>query len=154
MHLKFTNMFRFFTLTAFLFFISLAFSQKSTVVGHWKTVDDKTGKALSIIKIYEKDNVFYGKVVDILDPKAKKKLCEKCPGEDQGKPFLGLVVMSGLKKNGKEYSGGKILDPLNGDFYKCYITLENDDKLKVRGYIGFAIFGRTQYWYRAENSKL
>ena len=147
-------MFRFFTLTTLLFFISLTFAQKSTVVGHWKTIDDKTGKALAVIKIYEKDDVFYGKVVDILDPKGKKKLCENCPGEDKGKPFLGLVVLKGLKKHGKEYSGGKILDPLNGDFYKCYITLENEDKLKVRGYIGFAIFGRTQYWHRAEDFKL
>ena len=147
-------MFRFSILITILLFFSITFAQKSTVVGHWKTIDDKTGKALSIIKIYEKDNVFYGKVVDILDPKGKHKLCDKCPGQDKGKPFLGLIVMSGLKKHGSEYSGGKILDPLNGDFYKCYISLENENKLKVRGYIGFAIFGRTQYWYRADDSKL
>ena len=143
-------MFRFSTLITLLLFISLTFAQKSTVVGHWKTIDDKTGKALSIIKIYEKNDVFYGKVIDVLDPKGKTRVCQKCPGEDKGKPFIGLVVMKGLKKHGKEYSGGKILDPLNGDFYQCYITLENEDKLKVRGYIGFAIFGRTQYWYRAD----
>lgn len=147
-------MFRFVTLTSLLFFISLTFSQKSSVVGHWKTIDDKTGKPLSIIKIYEKDNIFYGKVVEILDTKGKNRVCENCPGEDKGKPFLGLVVMSGLKKHGNEYSGGKILDPLSGEFYKCYITLENQDKLKVRGYIGFAIFGRTQFWYRADDLKL
>ena len=147
-------MFRSTFITALLLFFVFAFGQKRGVVGHWKTIDDKTGKALSIIKIYEKDQIFYGKVIDILDPKGKNKLCEKCPGEDKGKPFLGLVVMSELKKHGKEYSGGKILDPLNGDFYQCYITLENEDKLKVRGYIGFAIFGRTQYWYRAEDPTL
>ena len=147
-------MFRFSIILSLLLFFSLSFAQKNTVAGYWKTIDDKTGKALSVIKIYERDNVFYGKVVDILDPKGKTKLCEKCPGDDKGKPFLGLVVMSGLKKHGKEYSGGKILDPLNGDFYKCYITLENQDKLKVRGYIGFAIFGRTQYWYRDNDFKL
>lgn len=147
-------MFRSSLLTALLLFFFVSFGQKHTVLGHWKTIDDKTGKALSIIKIYEKDNMFYGKIIDVLDPKGKNKLCEKCPGEDKGKPFLGLVVMSGLKKHGKEYSGGKILDPLNGDFYQCYITLENEDKLKVRGYIGFAIFGRTQYWYRADDPNL
>ncbi len=147
-------MFRCTFITALLLFFVFAFGQKRSVVGHWKTIDDKTGKALSIIKIYEKDQVFYGKVVEIFDAKGKHKLCEKCPGEDKGKPFLGLVVMSGLKKHGKEYSGGKILDPLNGDFYQCFITLENEDKLKVRGYIGFAIFGRTQYWYRAADPKL
>ena len=50
-------MFRFSIIITLLLFISLTFAQKSTVVGHWKTIDDKTGKALSIIKIYERDNV-------------------------------------------------------------------------------------------------
>ena len=144
-------MFRLTILSLLLSFFSLTFAQKSSVLGHWKTIDDKTGKALAIINIYEKDNELYGKVVEILDPKGKNKLCENCPGKDKGKPYLGLVVLKGLKKHGHEYSGGKILDPLNGDFYKCYITLENENKLKVRGYIGFAIFGRTQYWHRTQD---
>lgn len=144
-------MFRFTILSFLLLFFNLTFAQKESVLGHWKTIDDKTGKPLAIINIYEKDAVIYGKVIEVLDPKGKNRVCEKCPGDDKGKPFVGLVVLTGLKKHGKEYSGGKILDPLSGDFYKCYITLENPDKLKVRGYIGFAIFGRSQYWYRTKD---
>jgi len=61
-----------------------------------------------------------------------------------------LTVIKGLKKDGDEYNSGKILDPKNGKIYKCFITLESKDKLKVRGYIGFALLGRTQYWYRVK----
>jgi uncharacterized protein (DUF2147 family) len=62
-----------------------------------------------------------------------------------------LTFIKGLKKEGHEYNGGKILDPKNGKTYKCYITLEGKDKLKVRGFIGISLFGRTQYWSRLKS---
>ena len=62
-----------------------------------------------------------------------------------------VVAKKGLSKEDSEYTNGKILDPKNGKIYKCYITLETKDKLKVRGYIGISLFGRTQYWYRVKN---
>jgi uncharacterized protein (DUF2147 family) len=55
-----------------------------------------------------------------------------------------------LEKDGDAWEDGEILDPNNGSTYSCYIELENDNKLKVRGYIGISIVGRTQYWYRVE----
>jgi uncharacterized protein (DUF2147 family) len=59
-----------------------------------------------------------------------------------------MIVLNDLTKDGEEWSGGTIMDPNNGKTYKCYLTLEEEDKLKVRGYIGFSLIGRTQYWYR------
>jgi len=40
------------------------------------------------------------------------------------------------------------LDPKSGKVYDCYLTLEAEDKLKVRGFLGFSILGRTQNWIR------
>ena len=139
-----------FILISFLLFTLQTFCQNS-VTGKWKTIDDETGKAKSIIDIYEKSGKIYGKVLDILEPQFKKSLCSNCTGIDNDQPILGMIVIKGLIKSGKEYNGGKILDPKNGKLYKCYITLENSDKLKVRGYIGISLFGRTQYWYRVKN---
>ena len=119
-----------------------------TVLGKWKTIDDETGKALGVIEIFEKGGKIYGRVVDILIPKDKHKTCTNCNGEDKDKPILGMIVIKGLVKDGNEYNGGKILDPKSGKLYKCYINLEDKDKLKVRGYIGISLFGRTQYWHR------
>ncbi|AWI26981.1 DUF2147 domain-containing protein [Flavobacterium pallidum] len=126
----------------------LLFSQ--SVIGKWKTIDDETGKALGVVEIYEKGGKVYGRVLEILNPKDRSKTCTNCSGDDKDKPILGLTIMKGLKKDGDEYNGGKILDPKSGKLYKCYINLENKDKLKVRGYIGISLFGRTQYWHRVK----
>ena len=63
-------------------------------------------------------------------------------------PIMGLVFMEGFSFDGKIWSGGTIYDPDNGKTYKCKITLVNDKKLKVRGYIGVSLIGRTEIWTR------
>ena len=131
-----------------LLFSTIFYSQG--VIGKWKTIDDETAKAKSIIEIYEKSGKIYGKVIEILEAENKKKVCSNCSGEDKNKPILGMVIIKGLSKEGNEYTFGKILDPKNGKLYKCFIELEGKDKLKVRGYIGISLFGRTQYWYRVK----
>ena len=136
-------------LFAFVLFCSFTFAQNS-VIGKWKTIDDETGKPVSVVEIYESKGKIYGKVIEVFNPKNRKRVCENCSGDDHNKPILGLVVIKGLTKEGNEYTNGKILDPKHGKLYKCYITLENADKLKVRGYIGISLIGRTQYWERVK----
>ena len=126
------------------------YAQSNSVIGKWKTIDDETGKPKSIVEIYEKSGKIYGKVVDILDAEKKKNLCTSCPGEDKNKPVMGLVIIKGLSKDGDEYNAGKILDPVTGKTYKCFLALDGSDKLKVRGYIGLSLFGRTQTWQRVK----
>ena len=125
--------------------------RSQSVVGKWKTIDDETGKAKSIVEIYEKSGKIFGKVLDILEIENRNRICSNCSGEDKNKPILGMVIIKGLTKETNQYTNGKILDPKNGKLYQCYITLESKDKLKVRGFIGIALFGRTQYWYRVKN---
>jgi len=133
-------------------FFSIIFNaQGQTVLGKWKTVDDETGQVKSIVEVYEKGGKVYGKVVEILRAEHKKDVCSKCDGADKNKPILGMIIINGLEKDGAEYNGGTVLDPENGKKYKCYITLESPDKLKLRGFIGLSIMGRTQYWTRVKN---
>lgn len=120
------------------------------VFGKWKTIDDETGEAKSIVEIYEQNGKVYGKVVEILTPGRENAVCEECKGKNKNKPIRGMVILKDLMKDKDEYSGGTILDPTNGKEYKCYITLENANKLKVRGYIGFSLIGRSQYWHRVK----
>jgi uncharacterized protein (DUF2147 family) len=125
--------------------------QSQSVLGKWKTIDDETGKEKAVVEIYEVDGKIYGRIVEILEAEHRFKKCTSCQGTDKDKPIMGLIFIKGLTKDGEEYSGGKILDPKNGKLYKCYITLEGNDKLKVRGYIGISLLGRTQYWKRVKN---
>lgn len=131
-----------------LLFFQISFSQ--TVIGRWKTIDDETGKEKGVVEIYEKNGKIYGKIVEILDAQHRDKKCTLCKGDDKNKPILGLTFIKGLTKDGDEYNDGQVLDPKNGKLYKCYITLIGNDKLKIRGYIGILLFGRTQYWYRVK----
>ena len=126
----------------------ISFSQE--VIGKWKTIDDVTKKAKSIVEVYEENGKIYGKVFQILTVGEENKVCTECKGDLKGEPITGMVILKNLSKDGSEWNGGTIFDPNNGKTYKCYITLESDEKLKVRGYIGFSLIGRTQYWYKVE----
>ncbi|HMI08519.1 MAG TPA: DUF2147 domain-containing protein [Flavobacterium sp.] len=135
-------------LSLVLLFSTIIYSQGHPVVGKWKTIDDETGKPVSVVDIFESRGKIYGRVIEVYNPKNRTRVCENCNGDDHNKPIVGLLVIKGLTKEDDEYTNGKILDPKSGKLYKCYIALEGHDKLKVRGYIGISLIGRSQIWER------
>lgn len=128
-----------------LFMASLVSAQ--SVQGIWKTYDEKTGEPLSHVKIYEKDDKLYGKIIKLLNP-TDDDICTACPGDKKNAPILGMEIMWDLEDQGDEFDDGEIMDPANGKIYSCKIWLENEDELIVRGYLGFSLLGRSQTWYR------
>jgi uncharacterized protein (DUF2147 family) len=138
---------KFFTLFI-AFFLFTIYGNTQSIIGKWKTIDDETGKAKSIVKIYKKGDKYFGKVVDILNPTKKKNKCNKCTDSRKNQPILGMEIIKGLEQDDKEFEDGTILDPNNGKIYDCKIWLENKNTLNVRGYILF--FFRTQTWTRVE----
>ena len=128
-------------------FCSVSLLAQDSPVGIWKTIDDNSGEARSHVEIFEKDGRFYGKIVKLLQ-ESETTLCEKCPDEKKNQPLVGLEILWDLKKHKDYWSSGRIMDPENGKTYKCNLRLDGKDKLKVRGYIGFAALGRTQVWHR------
>ena len=124
--------------------------QAQGVIGKWKTIDDETGKPKSIIEIYKNDGKYYGKIVELLTEANKDGVCHTCETKYKDKNIIGLVILKDLEKDGDEYEDGEITDPKNAKTYSAYIKLVAPDKLKVRGYIGFSLLGRTQYWYRVK----
>ncbi|RZJ73752.1 MAG: DUF2147 domain-containing protein [Flavobacterium sp.] len=139
-------------LLALLFVVAAGMftANAQSVTGKWKTVDDETGEAKSIVEIYEQNGKIYGKIVEILNPAKKNSKCTKCKGADKDKPINGLVIIKGLTKDGSEYTDGDILDPVKGKLYSCTIELDGKDKLNVRGYMGISLLGRTQTWSRVK----
>ncbi len=115
------------------------------IEGKWKTIDDETKEAKSIVEIYKKsDGKYYARISKLLQ-KPENANCVKCTDDRKNKPLVGLEIIRGLKKDGGEFSGGTITDPKSGKSYKCIIKREGN-KLHVRGYVGFAAIGRTQVW--------
>ncbi|MFD0992042.1 DUF2147 domain-containing protein [Tenacibaculum geojense] len=119
-----------------------------TIFGKWENRNEDTGKVDSVIEVYEKDGKAYAKIVEITNPDRKDAVCDQCEGPNKNKPILGMDILTGLEKDGDEWSGGEILDPKKGTIYKCFIQLKGKNKLKVRGYVGVSVFGRTVYWHR------
>tara|TARA_R110002049_G_C8888387_1_gene540559 strand:+ start:201 stop:626 length:426 start_codon:yes stop_codon:yes gene_type:complete len=136
-------------LTLALFILTFTINAQ-TIFGKWNSKNEKTGDIDSVIEIYEKNGKAYAKVVEIMNEERRDGLCIDCEGENKDKPILGLDILSGLEKDDDEWSGGEIIDPRNGKVYKCYIKLVKPNKLKLRGYIGVALFGKTAYWERAK----
>lgn len=134
----------------FVFILGSTFAMSQSVLGKWKTIDDETGEAKSIVEIYEQNGKVYGKIADILNPARKNALCEKCEGADKNKPVLGLVIIKDMEKSGKYYKEGTIFDPEKGKEYTCrlYVDPETPNTLQVRGYISFLY--KSQYWKRVE----
>ncbi|MFY1047035.1 DUF2147 domain-containing protein [Chryseobacterium sp. GP-SGM7] len=125
-------------------FSVMSFAQ---IEGKWKTIDDETKQAKSIVEIWKKaDGKYYGKVSQLLIKPADPN-CTGCKDDRKGKPILGMEIIRGLVKDGDEFTGGTITDPKTGKTYKCTIT-KSGDKLNVRGYMGVSILGRTQVWQK------
>jgi uncharacterized protein (DUF2147 family) len=132
-------------------FAAFAYAQDSPV-GLWKTIDDKTNKPRSIVRIVEENGEFKGIVEKgLVEGESPDKVCEKCDPPRKNQKILGMTFMWGLKKDGNEFKGGEILDPDNGKIYKCKMKLvEGGKKLDVRGFIGISLIGRTQTWLREQ----
>src|SRR5688572_19011551 len=90
-------------------FFNSAFSQ--TIISKWKTIDDSTGKARSIINIYQQNDEIYGKIVDLLEKEKRDKRCIECEDERKDQPILGMIILSDLVKEDDKYYTGKILHP-------------------------------------------
>ena len=132
---------------------ALAASDGDSPAGLWKTIDDKSGKERALVRIVDNNGVFEGSVEKIFDQPGDdlEHLCRRCAGERKNKPIVGMTFMWGLKKDGDQWDGGKILDPNIGMIYRGRLRLKDGGrKLEVRGYIGISLFGRSQTWLRQE----
>lgn len=138
----------------FLFVLLLAgtFAWSQTkaddIVGYWLT----KGKNPARIQIYKTGNRYNGKIVWLKEPteNGQPKVDKKNP--DAGKrnqPIVGAVILSGFQFDGDdEWEDGKIYDPESGKTYSCYLSFKDKNTLKVRGYIGVSLLGRTEQWTR------
>ena len=136
-------------ITLILLIITNSINSQS-IFGKWYSTNDETGEIDSVIEVYKKQEKAFGKIIEIKNSERKNAVCDLCKDKNKNKPILGLNILNGLEKDGEEWSGGTILDPRNGNVYKCYIQLVQQDKLKIRGYLGLSIFGKTAYWQRAK----
>ena len=124
------------------------------IVGVWLN-EDKDAH----VEIYKDGGKYFGKIVWLKTPidekTGKPKLDDK--NEDpklQSRPVMGLLLLKDFVFDGDdEWEDGEIYDPKSGKTYSCYMEFpDEDDKtnLKIRGYIGISLLGRTTYWTKVK----
>ncbi|MBO9632866.1 MAG: DUF2147 domain-containing protein [Chitinophagaceae bacterium] len=127
-----------------------AFSQQSDkVLGQWLS-EDKDGK----IEIYKTGNKYFGKLVWAskmyeADGKTSRKDEKNNNPGLRNRDLKDLVILTNFIYDDGVYIDGKIYDPKSGKTYSCKMTLDGD-KLDIRGYVGFSLFGRTTVWTRVK----
>ncbi len=114
----------------------------------WKSIDDQTNKAKSLVRIYIRKGILNGKVTKLFDKSyGNAPICTPCTDDRKDKPVIGMTVLRNFKLDRTEgwWKGGTVLDPENGNIYNAQLrVIENGKKLELRGYWG--PFYRTQIW--------
>lgn len=128
------------------------------ILGVYSTFNEDTGLENSRIQIFKATNgKYYGKIIWLKEPNenGKPKVDDQNPDKAlQNKPIIGLQLLKAFVYDEKssEWKDGSIYDPDNGKTYNCFMKLDGDKHLKIRGFIGKAWMGlgRTTTWTRYE----
>lgn len=116
-------------------------------IGVWRTIDDEDGEPKSHIEIYEQGGKLHGRILMLLP---EGRICEDCAEGYDGLDLRGVVVLRDMEPDDDEWSGGTITDPKSGRTYRAKMSLDGPTRLRVRGYVGFSMLGRTQVWERVQ----
>jgi uncharacterized protein (DUF2147 family) len=118
-----------------------------SVTGLWKNED-------ASFEVYEENGKLNAKIVSLREPLApdgrQKTDIHNPDAGKHSRPIVGMVFMTGFTATGSgKWGNGTIYDPKSGNTYSCNMELQGTDTLKVRGYIGVSLIGRTETWKRA-----
>lgn len=124
-------------------------ANSSAIQGTWLSGD---GDGLIGIKVT--DTLLRGVILGSrADDPARPQTDVKNPDPElRDRPLIGLDLFSGFTYDGDgAWSGGSIYDPNSGKTYRCKLQLVDNNTLKVRGFIGISLLGRTEMWKRQDD---
>ncbi|WP_068267729.1 DUF2147 domain-containing protein [Caviibacter abscessus] len=133
---------------------NILFAAKEDAFGRWVTEKSSSGNRI-VVEIYEKNSKIYGRIhrlTDRFDLEGNLKKDTNNPDkEKQNRTLEGIDFVSDFTYSEKDnmYLDGTIYDPSSGKTYACYMQLQGDGTLKVRGHLkGLSFIGKTQIWKR------
>jgi len=147
------------TLAVSLLAAGPAAAEGDEILGLWHTEPEDHGYAR--VEITKENGRYNGQIVWLCEPDypegdeggmgGQPKVDRENPDTDlRSRPIVGIHLLADFEYAGKnQWKRGTIYDPKNGKTYKCNIKLQDEDTLKVRGYIGMSLLGRTTIWKRA-----
>jgi len=131
--------------------VAHAVGAEPIAAGLWQALDKDSGEPTGWFLIRDHDGVYEGLIVRMFFKPGENAevVCDRCNDDRHNKPWLGLDIIRGMKRDGLNYNDGTILDPRYGQIYNAKMTLAPDGQtLVVRGYLGISLLGQDQYWTR------
>jgi uncharacterized protein (DUF2147 family) len=116
-------------------------------IGHWQAMNSD-GTPSGKVETYLVDGKLFGRVTEVRPGRTPKDVCEKCTGAYKNQLILGMVLMRDFHPEGDDWVEGTVVDPENGKEYKGKIWAVGKDTLKMRGFVGISLLGRTESWVR------
>ena len=136
-------------------FLAVAVFSGTTAAANEPTIEGKwlTAKKDGWIEIQLKDNgpvgIIAGSPDDPDHKKPQRKDSENPDPALRDRSLLGMTIMQGFTADGSgKWKSGKIYDPDSGKTYRAKLTLVDANTVKLRGYLGVSLFGRTETWTR------
>lgn len=127
-----------------------------TAAGFWQQVDND-GHVGAWFYFSEVNGVYEGRLVKMFKQAGQPvvDVCTKCTGNQKNAAMLGLTIVKAMRRDGRKYEDGTILDPRDGSIYHAQMELSADGKkLAVRGYLGIPLLGQTQTWNRLPDNAI
>lgn len=119
-----------------LSFIALAFSltgiKAQSIEGIWWS-PKKDGK---IEVYYHPDGHYEGKLIWTSNPAPKNQA------------MVGTLILREIIKAGDNEYKGNTFDPTDNITYECTVSLADENTLKLHGYVGVALLGKTEEFTR------
>ncbi|HVY18366.1 MAG TPA: DUF2147 domain-containing protein [Rhodopila sp.] len=112
---------------------------QSSPIGYWQTKDD--GGVVEVTSCGDGLCAYLvGIVLDHPD--------DKMPTDWRGVSQCGLALINDARQVDANLWRGTITDPRNGHVYGVELHVDSQGLLAVRGFLGLALLGRTDYWKR------
>jgi uncharacterized protein (DUF2147 family) len=121
------------------------------ITGRWRVMDADMKTKRAVIEVTRQSNDIVGTIIELVvqagdDP---EPLCTQCDGANHNRKIRGLVVLvlGPAETNGQYH--GTILDPEEGNVYRCVVTPKDaGNRLVLRGYLLLPLLGRSETWIR------
>ena len=133
-----------------------ALGGEATHLGLWIASSESSAALRSVVELVVQNDRLVGRIERVIDASGQEvqATCERCPGDLNNKPLKGMVFITGLRRQGSKWVGGRVinLEPgfLQGVVASCELEIKGS-RVEFVGYKGVKALGQKVVWQPFQN---